>query len=556
MLYLEGPSFTATDYPADAGDTAGDDLVELIAARMAAAPGLRVVLALSKELDYGPGYETFAAREYARRLEAVSRLKAVDAERVVAFHPIGFPGRPLRLMTPVLVVDDLWAMVGSSTFRRRGLAFDGGLDLALFDTQLREGRGVAIADLRRRLTAGHLNVGPPAAGAVPHPTWVQLADAHSAFAACKSLLDQGGAGLIEPIWDGRVPGRPVIGGDSFPGDDVADPDGRAFNSVVALILAARILPADEPRPTERFDALGLALLSPGLALVIYGLAESSSQGGFGDARVLVPVAIGFALLALFVRHGLRFPHPVIDLHLFRNRVFSAATATLTVFALAVFGGMLLLPLYLQAVRGESALTSGLLLAPQGIGAMITMPIAGQLTDRIGIAKIVLPGIALIIASFVALTQIGAETSYWVLGAELFVMGLGMGLAMMPVFSGAMQTLRRAAVARASTSLNILQQVGASIGTAVMAVLLASALSSRLPQGGGEGLGATEVPDEARRQIAPLMADAFGEVFWWATGFLVVAFLIATLLPKEKPEPVFDPDDPEAGEQEPVPMMIG
>ena len=326
--------------------------------------------------------------------------------------------------------------------------------------------------------------------------------------------------------------------------------------VVALILAARILPADEPRPTERFDALGLALLSPGLALVIYGLAESSSQGGFGDARVLVPVAIGFALLALFVRHGLRFPHPVIDLHLFRNRVFSAATATLTVFALAVFGGMLLLPLYLQAVRGESALTSGLLLAPQGIGAMITMPIAGQLTDRIGIAKIVLPGIALIIASFVALTQIGAETSYWVLGAELFVMGLGMGLAMMPVFSGAMQTLRRAAVARASTSLNILQQVGASIGTAVMAVLLASALSSRLPQGGGEGLGATEVPDEARRQIAPLMADAFGEVFWWATGFLVVAFLIATLLPKEKPEPVFDPDDPEAGEQEPVPMMIG
>jgi MFS family permease len=218
--------------------------------------------------------------------------------------------------------------------------------------------------------------------------------------------------------------------------------------------------------------------------------------------------------------------------------------------------MLLLPLYLQAVRGESALSSGLLLAAQGIGAMITMPIAGQLTDRIGIAKIVLPGIAIIIASFLALTQIGAETSYWVLGAELFVMGLGMGLAMMPVFSGAMQTLRRAAVARASTSLNILQQVGASIGTAVMAVLLSSALSSRLPQGGGEGLGATEVPDEARRQIAPLMADAFGEVFWWATGFLVVAFLIATLLPRQKPEPVFDPDDPQAGEQEPVAIMMG
>jgi MFS family permease len=131
------------------------------------------------------------------------------------------------------------------------------------------------------------------------------------------------------------------------------------------------------------------------------------------------------------------------------------------------------------------------MAPQGIGAMITMPIAGKLTDRMGVGKIVLPGMLLIIASFVALTQVTATTSYWWLGVVLFVMGLGMGGSMMPVFSGAMQTLR-AAVARASTSLNILQQVGASIGTAVMAVVLSSALASRLPAGGGEGLGATAV----------------------------------------------------------------
>jgi MFS family permease len=214
-----------------------------------------------------------------------------------------------------------------------------------------------------------------------------------------------------------------------------------------------------------------------------------------------------------------------------------------VFALAVFGGMLLLPLYLQAVRGESALASGLLMAPQGIGAMITMPIAGKLTDRMGVGKIVLPGMLLIIASFVALTQVTATTSYWWLGVVLFVMGLGMGGSMMPVFSGAMQTLR-AAVARASTSLNILQQVGASIGTAVMAVVLSSALASRLPAGGGEGLGATAVPDSVRERIAPLMAEAFGETFWWATGFVVIATLVSLLLPRTKPEPIDDPDDPD------------
>jgi EmrB/QacA subfamily drug resistance transporter len=326
--------------------------------------------------------------------------------------------------------------------------------------------------------------------------------------------------------------------------------------LVALAMAQRILPRDEPRPTERFDALGLALLSPGLALVIYGLAQSSSNGGFAAGEVIVPILVGLALLAAFVRHALHFEHPLIDLRLFRNRVFSAATATLTVFALAVFGGMLLLPLYLQAVRGESALVSGLLLAPQGLGAMITMPIAGRLTDRMGAGRIVLPGMVLIIASFVALTQLGPDTSYWWLGVVLFVQGLGMGSSMMPLFSGAMQTLRRAAIARASTSLNILQQVGASIGTAVMAVLLSSALSSRLGGVGGEGLGATAVSDAQREQIAPLMADAFGETFWWATGFVVLATLVALLLPREKPEPVYDPDDPEAGDEAPVPMMVG
>ena len=222
----------------------------------------------------------------------------------------------------------------------------------------------------------------------------------------------------------------------------------------------------------------------------------------------------------------------------------------------MFGRMLRLPLYFLAVHGKSSLASCLLLAPQGVGAMITMPIAGHLTDRMGAGKIVLPGMALIIASFLALSQVGADTSYWWIGAVLFVMGLGMGSSMMPLFSGAMQTLRRAAVARASTSLNILQQVGASIGTAAMAVLLASALADRLPPGGGGGLGAAAVPDQARERIAPLMAEAFGETFWWATGFVVLATLVALLLPKAKPEPVFDPDDPDAADQAQVPMMAG
>ena len=244
LIYIEGPAFAHTGYPAPI------DLVKTIADRLAATPGLRVVVCVSKELDYGPGYEVFAAREYQQRLDAVAKLQLAAPGRVVAFHPVGFPGRPLRLMTNVIVVDDVWAMLGSSTVRRRGLTFDGGLDVVLFDTKIRDGRGAAIANLRRRLMAGHLNVSSPGAGgpALPQPSWVRLADAHAAFAVARELLAHGGNGVIEPIWDGHVPGVPPISSTSFPADNVADPDGREFSAAVGALLALIANAATPPPP--------------------------------------------------------------------------------------------------------------------------------------------------------------------------------------------------------------------------------------------------------------------------------------------------------------------
>ena len=94
---------------------------------------------------------------------------------------------------------------------------------------------------------------------------------------------------------------------------------------------------------------------------------------------------------------------------------------------------------------ESALRSGLLLAPQGLGAMLVMPLAGRLTDRVGVGRVVIPGLVLVMASAFGLTGLSGDTSYWRIGALLFVLGLGIGLSMMPIFSGAMQTLRRASI---------------------------------------------------------------------------------------------------------------
>jgi EmrB/QacA subfamily drug resistance transporter len=306
---------------------------------------------------------------------------------------------------------------------------------------------------------------------------------------------------------------------------------------IALVAATKLLPRDEPAAHQRLDWLGLLLLSPGLAAFVYGLAETSSSGGLGSPQAFVPMIAGAALIATFIVHAARHAWPLIDVKLFRNRTMSAASATTFSFAAAMFGAMFMLPLYYQVVRGQSALDAGLLLAPQGVGAAIMMPIAGKLTDELGPGKIVLGGLSLLLLGMLGFTQVGANTSFWFLGSCQFLMGLGMGASMMPAMSAAYQTLQRDQLARATTALNIIQRVGGSIGTAMLSVVLTHQLSSRLP-GDGRGLAAAQsVPPAQRGLIAPDVAAAFGHTFWWAAAIIGLALIPALLLPRRKPAPV-------------------
>ena len=211
--------------------------------------------------------------------------------------------------------------------------------------------------------------------------------------------------------------------------------------ILALIAAFIIFPRDRPSPSESFDFVGMLLLSPGLALFLFGVSSIPEMGTVASARVLIPAVIGLVLVLAFVRHALRTEQPLIDLRLLgRNRNLAVAVATMLLFAMAFFGAGLLLPSYFLQVRGETTLQAGFLLVPQGLGAMISMPIAGRLVDRIGPGKIVLTGVALISLTMAVFTQVHADTPYPLLLGALFVMGLGMGATMMPVMTAAMATL--------------------------------------------------------------------------------------------------------------------
>ena len=198
--------------------------------------------------------------------------------------------------------------------------------------------------------------------------------------------------------------------------------------IAAAVYAWIVLPKDDVEPSETFDWLGMVLLSPGLAAFLYGVSSIPEHGTVMAGEVMIPMVLGALLIIAFVPWALarRNIHPLIELRLFKNKNMTVAVLAMMLFAIAFFGASLLFPLYFIQVRGETALGAGLLLAPQGVGAMITMPIAGILADKIGPGKIVLTGITVITVGMAMFTQIGADTSYpYMLGA-LFVMGLGMG----------------------------------------------------------------------------------------------------------------------------------
>ncbi|HEY0533113.1 MAG TPA: DHA2 family efflux MFS transporter permease subunit [Actinoplanes sp.] len=325
---------------------------------------------------------------------------------------------------------------------------------------------------------------------------------------------------------------------------------------IALVYAFFALPKDSPHPSESFDFLGMLMMSPGLALFLYGVSSIPAEGRVGSPKVLIPGIIGLVLVVSFVLYSFKPKHPLLDLRLFRNRNLAISIITMFLFAIAFFGGLLLVPTYFQQIRGESVLKAGLLVAPQGIGAMLTMPIAGALSDKFPVGRIVPFGLVFIAAGMAALTQITSTTSYSVLIGILFVMGLGMGSTMMPIMTSALKTLRSAEVARGSTLLNITQQIASSIGVAVMSVILTNGLKHAT--NGGAAIQARQDPRIAQqlgesgiKTGLANAAHAFAHTYWVAFALVLVTVVAALFLPRKQEEShLLDDDRAEA-----VPVVV-
>ncbi|SCE76487.1 drug resistance transporter, EmrB/QacA subfamily [Micromonospora viridifaciens] len=308
--------------------------------------------------------------------------------------------------------------------------------------------------------------------------------------------------------------------------------------VAAVLLGRWVLPATNAQPGARLDLLGLLLLCPGLALAVFGLSVTGDQGGLLTGPVLVPLVAGAALVAAFAWRAGRVPHPLLRLSVLRSPGMAAGAATVALFAAGYFGSFLILPAYVQIVRGDSATLAGTLGIPQAVATGLMLQVATRLVDRVSPRLVVGLGIATAVAGTAARAAVlDADTSYPLLAVLGAVTGLGTGATLMPTMAAASRALSRDDIPAGTTLLTTVSNSAVATGTALIAAAL-SWLVGRFAPGLGEGglVAAARLAATDRAAYAADLAQAVRFALAASAVLLALAWLTSRRLPGGRAAP--------------------
>ncbi|WP_245787508.1 MFS transporter [Amycolatopsis saalfeldensis] len=277
---------------------------------------------------------------------------------------------------------------------------------------------------------------------------------------------------------------------------------RSAESTAVAVAARSTVPTASAKlgATQRevrrdpLDVRGLLLLPPGLAALGYGLGDGSG----------VFAIVGVVLLVAYGLHARTVRAPLLDLKLFSRKEFAVASASTFLLGASLYSSMLLLPLYYEQVEHTSALTAGLLLAPQALGSAVVLLAGGKLLVRFGPRTMMLAGIGLSLLGTIAFTQLGNGPNPLLLTMSLLVRGLGLGATTTPGMTMLYSSLDRSRIPRAASAINVVNRVGGSLGTALLVAVLHSE-----PDGAG----------------------SFGTTFTWTLGLSVLSLVPAVFFPK-------------------------
>jgi EmrB/QacA subfamily drug resistance transporter len=277
--------------------------------------------------------------------------------------------------------------------------------------------------------------------------------------------------------------------------------------VAGLIFGLVFLADPRVASPGRFDLPGFVLAGAGLGLVMYGVSDGP-VAGWQTVRVLVAIAVGTLLLVLLVAVELRTAEPMLDLHLYRDRLFRATSITMGFGYTGFLGVLYLVALFFQDGLGLSALESGLNTFPEAIGVMIGSQVVTRvLYPRFGPRRIMVGGASGVAALMVALSAVGVGTSLWLIRFIMLLLGLSMSHVFIPAQAAAFATVPAAKTGRASALFNTQRQIGGAIGVAALTTVVVA-------------IGPTHVVHG--HVVAHLLAYRVG--FLTAAAFLVVAAL--------------------------------
>jgi EmrB/QacA subfamily drug resistance transporter len=248
--------------------------------------------------------------------------------------------------------------------------------------------------------------------------------------------------------------------------------------VVAACLAGAFALVPESRDPDhpRIDVVGTALSIAGLSAIVWALIEAPERG-WGSPLIVSAFAAGAAIVAAFIRWEQQTDHPMLDVRVFRNLRFSAASISITFVFFALMGVMYFLTTYLQSVLGYSALEAGMWMLPIAGGMILASKISVALTDRLGTKIVVAGGLANVAISLAMIARFGIDTGAAQIVMALGTMGQGIGLAMSPATDAIMSSLPRAKAGIGSAMNDVVREVGGTLGIAVLGSLLTSAYGS-------------------------------------------------------------------------------
>ncbi|MGC5327510.1 DHA2 family efflux MFS transporter permease subunit [Brevibacillus sp. SYSU BS000544] len=240
--------------------------------------------------------------------------------------------------------------------------------------------------------------------------------------------------------------------------------------IISVIFGMILLKETPIKENLKFDFPGAILSIIGFGTLLYALSKGQSEGW--DSFMIVSfLIVAFFSLVLLVIVELGTDQPVLDVRFFKNPIFAISTLTSGLVMIGMFGGVFLVPLYLQNIQGLTPIDTGLLLMPQSIAMAFMMPISGKLFDKFGVVPLGLVGISILGITTYELHMLTQQTPNHWLNTILTIRGLGIGLCMMPLTTVGMATIAKEQVGRASSVSNVIRQVMASFGIAILTTIM-------------------------------------------------------------------------------------